>query len=89
MQAHYLTLNRNDLEITCIFNDLFYKGRKTTMSFLTIFAFLRFQHGARALIAHYRGQTGGRLGLAVSRIHTLTQITGKWSWMNTLDQNLV
>ena len=31
------------------------------MSFLTIFAFLRFDHGARALIANYRGQTGRRL----------------------------
>ena len=61
----------------------------TTMSFSTVFAFLRFYHGARALIANYRGQTGGRLGPAVSRSQTLTQITGKWSWMIALDQDLV
>ena len=55
------------------------------MSFLTVFPFLRFDHGARALIANYRGQTEGRLVPAVFRRGTLTQITGKWSWLNTLD----
>ena len=44
------------------------------MSFLTVFAFLRFDHGARALIANDRGQTNGHQGLAVSGKGTLTQI---------------
>ena len=29
------------------------------MTFLTVFAFLRFDHGARALIANYRGRQVG------------------------------
>ena len=33
------------------------------MSFLTVFAFLRFDHGARHLIGNYRGRQVGARGL--------------------------
>ena len=59
------------------------------MSFLTLFAFLRFDHGARALIANYRGQRGGRQGPAVSSEGNLTQISSEWSWMSALDMVFV
>ena len=52
------------------------------MSFFTVFAFLMFDHGARA---NYRGQTGRRLVSTVSSVGPLTHKVGKWSWVNTLD----
>ena len=61
---------------------------KTTMSFFTVFAFLMFDHGARALIANYRGQTGRRLVSTVSSVGPLTHEVGKLSWVNTLDWTL-
>ena len=48
----YLTLDKNDLEITY----LFYRGRKTVISFLTVFGFLRFGPGTKPFITNSRGR---------------------------------
>ena len=53
LNVHYLTFERNHLEMARITNNHF------IMSFLTIFAFLRFDHGARALMANIGGRQVG------------------------------
>ena len=61
LKRNYLVSDRNDLEVTCILNHYFIKVERPPCRFLSVFAFLRFDYGARALIANYRGQTGGHL----------------------------
>ena len=46
--------------------------------------FPNFYHGATALMANYRCQTGEHQAPNVSSGQTLTQIPGKWSWLNAL-----